>query len=186
MPTSSLLSRLLAIAASLAAAVPLASHAAPASAAGQYRTPLISDQVIPLQLEGFPKRPAPLLELGRNDFFGPGPIPRGFALPTGAVWQPQFVVFGELRSAWQLVDLPDAPANTPGTTVNEWTNRLDLFGVLYLTPTERFVVGIRPTDRTNAAGVTRWWGYQDRPKAAKNWTTDLDGNADTFFFEGDF
>lgn len=151
-----------------------------------FKTPLISDQVIPLQLAGFPKRPPLLVEWGRNDFFGPGPIPRGHALPTGAVWQPQFVVFGEIRSAWQMLDVPNVAGTAPGTTVNEWANRLDLFGVLYLTPTERFVAGVRPFDRTNAAGATRWFGYQDRPKAAKNWTSEVDGNLDTFFFEGDF
>lgn len=160
---------------------PAASHAA--DYAPGFKTPLISDEAIPLQLDTFPERPAPLLELGNNDFFGPGPIPRGHALPTGAVWQPQFVVFGELRSAYQVVD---QPSSLGGTTVSEWVNRLDLFGVLYLTPTERFVISVQPLNQTNATGVTRWFGYQDRPKAAENWTTDIDGNIDTFFFEGDF
>ncbi len=150
-----------------------------------YKTPLITDKVIPLQLEGFPQRPAPLLELGNNDFFGPGSIPRGHRIPTGAVWQPQFIVFGEFRTALQLIE-NNQPAAPNGTTVNEWVNRADLFAVLYLTPTERFVVGFDPLRQTNSAGATRWFGYQDRPKAAKNWTTDIDGNIDTFFFEGDF
>jgi hypothetical protein len=156
----------------------------PDYAAG-YKTPLITDEVIPLQLEDFPQRPAPLLELGNNDFFGPGSIPRGHRIPTGAVWQPQFIVFGEFRSALQMIE-NNQPGSPNGTTVNEWVNRADLVGVLYLTPTERFVVGFDPLRQTNDAGATRWFGYRDRPKGAENWNTSLDGNIDTFFFEGDF
>src|ERR1700722_13415545 len=40
-----------------------------------------------------PRRPAPLIEVG-DRFFGAGPLQHGFKLPTGAVWTPNFTVFG--------------------------------------------------------------------------------------------
>src|SRR5262245_53089324 len=57
----------------------------------------ITNTYIPLQLEGFPRRPKPLIELG-SPFLGTGNIRRGFTIPTGAVWLPSFLAFGTLRT----------------------------------------------------------------------------------------
>lgn len=147
-----------------------------------YQTPLISDDVIPLQLEDFPERPAPLIEWGGQDFFGTGPIPRGFEIPTGAVWQPLYVVTGSLRSGYNFVNRSDAPSPQSSTISNEWVNSLELVNTLYLTPTERFVISFRPLDHNG-----KFSGYQHRPKGARQgWNDALDGTPDTLFFEGDF
>ena len=60
----------------------------------------LSDEEIPLQTEGFPERPKPLLELG-EPFLGTGTLNPGYQLPTGAVWQPSLLVFGTYRTALQ-------------------------------------------------------------------------------------
>ena len=99
----------------------------------------ISDEYIPLQLEGFPSGPKFLLELG-NPYLGTGNIRPGFQLPTGAVWQPTLILFGTLRSAVQSFEVDDF-------RVTEWANRLDLFANLQLSGTERLVVGFRNFDR---------------------------------------
>ena len=98
----------------------------------------LSDVAIGLQLADVPARPQPLLELG-TPFLHPGGIGEGFVLPTGAVWQPSFLVFGTLRSSLLKLDR--------GADPFEFANRLDLFGNLQLTGTERILVGLRPLDK---------------------------------------
>ena len=106
---------------------------------GEHEESRITDRYIPLQLEGFPRRPKPLLELG-PPFLGTGRIGRGFTIPGGAVWTPSLVLFGTLRTGVGALDLD-------GVRSNRWANRLDLFGNLALTGTERVVVGVRPLHR---------------------------------------
>lgn len=134
----------------------------------------LSDEPIPLQLEGFPERPVPIVEIGQNPFLGSGYIAPGFEVPTGAVWQPLFIVYGTFRSAIQNFD-----DGGPDGEITEWANRLDLFGNLYLTPTERILIGFRPLDDEGVFSGYRFSDPED----------DVDGlNAQvmTFFFEGDF
>lgn len=134
----------------------------------------ISDEYIPLQLEGFPQRPAPLLEIGQN-FLGTGHLAKGIHLPTGAVWQPYFMVFGTLRSGLQTF-------NNGGDDISEWANRFDLFGNLYLTFTERILVGIRPLDRDG-----RFFGKIFSPdELSDEFQDDINGEITTLFMEGDF
>ena len=96
-----------------------------------------SDVPTPLDPATFPARPAPVVEIGQNPFLGSGYIAPGFEIPTGAVWQPVFITYGDYRTALQTFD--------NGTTqTTEWVNRMDLFGNLYFTPTERILVGLRP------------------------------------------
>ena len=135
-----------------------------------------SDQPAPLQLQGFPKRPAPLIEIG-DKFLGSGNLQNGFTLPTGAVWTPNFWVFGTLRSAFQTFD----PGVGHGTRYTEWANRLDIYGNLYLSPTERIVVGFRPFDQ-NTAGNS---GYVFEPKAGGGWVNMASATPRTLFFEGE-
>lgn len=137
-----------------------------------------SDQPTPLSPATFPDRPAPIIEIGQNPFLGNGYIAPGFTMPTGAVWQPVFIVYGDVRTALQTFD-----AGTVQTT--EWANRMDLYGNLYLTPTERILVGFRPLDTNGQAvnGVAS--GYRFEPGNG-TWVNGLNGKLTTGFFEGDF
>lgn len=139
-----------------------------------HETSALSDKPIPLKLEGFPERPKPIIEIGQNPFLGVGPIAPGITLPTGAVWQPVFIVFGTGRTALQTFD------NGTGQ-VTDWANRLDIYGNLYLSPTERFLIGFRPLDRDGLD----YSGYRfdPPPQRLKN---DLNAYVTTFFFQGDF
>ncbi|MEM7515613.1 MAG: hypothetical protein AAF368_01635 [Planctomycetota bacterium] len=77
---------------------------------------------------------------GNDRFLSPGPIDEGIVLPTGATWRPSFLIFGNLRSAVQSYE------GVGGERSTEWANRLDIFGNLYLSSTERFLIGFRPLD----------------------------------------
>lgn len=141
--------------------------------AGQERTSRISDDAVPLlEPEDFPDRPKPLIEIG-SAFLGSGNISPGFRLPGGARWQPSFIAFGTLRTAFQSFD-------TGPTTNGEWANRLDLFGNLQLTGTERLIVGFRPTDRPGTLT-----GYRFGPEGEDGFADDWNGQLQTLFFEGE-
>ena len=133
-----------------------------------------SDQPAPLQLSTFPKRPAPPIELG-DHFLGTGNLQNGFTLPTGEVWTPNFWVFGTLRSAVQTFD----PGN--GARATEWANRLDIYGNLYLSPTERVVVGFRPLDSNGTA----YSGYLFEPRSQHGFQDEFSATPRTLFFEGE-
>ena len=170
---------------------------------------LLSDEAVPWDEIGkdFPKRPAPVTELiedflfksnrerkeiiaeqnrtgqdldpperktifGRNPFLGSGEINPGFELPTGAVWQPVVVLYGTYRTGLQSY-------SNGRRDVTEWANRLDLFSNIYLTPTERILIGIHPLDRNG-----RFAGYRfDSPSGGQG---GLNAHITTLFFEGDF
>jgi hypothetical protein len=111
---------------------------------------------------------------GRNPFLGRGVISPGFTIPTGAVWQPVVIIYGEYRTAFQTYDNGLSRAT-------EWANRLDLFTNVYLTPTERINIGIRPLDRNN-----EFVSYRFAGDGGKGWKTPFNGNIRSLFFEGDF
>lgn len=134
-----------------------------------------SDQCQPL--EDLPDRPKALIELG-TAFLGTGPIGDGFTLPTGAVWQPSFLAFGTLRTAVQGGTL--AGFDDP---LVEAVARFDLFGNLYLTQTERIVVGIRPLQqdgRFTGLTISSPAGPDD-----EEFRDELNADITTLFFEGD-
>ena len=133
-----------------------------------------SDQPAPLRLSDFPPRPPPLLEFG-DKFLGTGNLQNGFTLPTGAVWSPDFWVFGTMRSAVQTFD--------PGTgpRYSEWANRLDIYGNLFLSPTERVVVGFRPLDQNG----TSYSGYIAEPRNVHGFNDASSATPRTLFFEGE-
>ena len=148
---------------------------------GEHFHSRLSDEYIPLRLDAHPKRPKPLLEIG-PPFLGTGRIGRGFTLPGGAVWRPSFVLFGSLRSGVSTFD----DGTTPST---EWANRVDLFGNLALTGSERLVVGLRPVDRTDLTGRRRFSGYTFAGPGASGFNPQFGLDWDTvshLFFEGDF
>jgi hypothetical protein len=133
----------------------------------------LSDEAIPLQLEGFPQRPRPLIEVG-NHFLGTGTLWPGFELPTGAVWQPALIAFGTWRNAIQSLD--------NGTdTRTEFRTRMDLFLNLQLSGSERLVVGIRPFD--DDGNFTR---YVFEGSEDSGFYDELDVGIEALFFEGDF
>ncbi|MCH7674528.1 hypothetical protein IH879_06210 [candidate division KSB1 bacterium] len=135
----------------------------------------LTDEYIPLQLEGFPERPRPILEIGQN-FLGTGTLAQGIKLPTGAVWQPYFMLFGTLRSGLQSF-------NDGEDQFSEWANRFDLFGNLYLTFTERILVGFRPLDKDG-----RFTGalLQGPAGIDKDFREEFNLELTSLFFEGDF
>jgi hypothetical protein len=148
----------------------------------------ISDEYIPLQLEGFPSRPKPLLELG-SPFLGTGNI-RGFTGPGGAEWTPSFLLFGTARTGVSTSTSYDGAGDE--ITTNQWSNRFDLFGNLSLTFTERFVFGLRPIDETDPTGARRFTGYRDISGpggSSGDFTEHFNfgwGTVSHLFFEGDF
>ena len=144
----------------------------------------LSDEHIPLQLEGFPERPKLLVELG-NPYLGTGNIKPGVQLATGAVWQPTLIVFGTLRTGLQSFD-------SGPTRVSEIATRLDLFANLQLSGTERLVVGLRPFDEdgrftsyvfdpdSDDAEFQRLFGDDDE------FRQELNAQIQSLYFEGDF
>ena len=148
----------------------------PVEAADSDNPSRFSEQPLPLRSNEFPERPPPLLELG-DRFLGTGEVNRGFTLPTGAVWNPSFQLFGNFRAAAQTFD-------DGATRTSEWANRLDLYGNLQLAATERILVGFRPLDRNG--GFT---GYNFEPASRRGFEEhfSLDSlRPTTLFFEGEF
>jgi hypothetical protein len=140
----------------------------------------LSDEAVPLRLEGYPERPKPLFEWG-DKLLGPGNLKPGFTLPTGANWSPAFWIFGNYRTTIQSYD----PGYAPRTT--EWANRLDLFANLQLAGLERALVGFRPIDRFRD-GSDHFSGYNFEPHQPANlhgWQDEWRATPTTFFFEGE-
>ena len=113
---------------------------------------------------------------GKDRFLSSGPIDEGIEISTGATWRPSFLLFGNFRSALQSFEAAG------GERTNEWANRLDIFGNLYLSSTERFLFGFRPLDEDSEfTGVSGGRGIAD-----EGFTNGLNFEPTTFFFEGDF
>ncbi len=153
-------------------------------------TARFSDKPVPLATNTFLQRPPPLIELG-DHFLGNGNLQKGIKLPTGEVISPNFWVFGTMRSAVQTFD--------PGKgepRISEWANRLDIYGNLQFTPTERLVVGFRPLDRQytqNGEVSDVFTGYRIEPVHSPGSLVNGQGTVEAFgatprtlFFEGEF
>ncbi|GAB5451209.1 MAG: hypothetical protein Hals2KO_15370 [Halioglobus sp.] len=120
----------------------------------------LSDEAIPLQTDKVPERVPPILEIG-DTFLGAGNIKPGFTLPTGAVWQPNLIVWGNFRTALGYVD---DEVVTGDDELSEWANRLDLFAQVSLSQTDRIVLGVRTFDENSLA--------EDGGFAGKRWEPD--------------
>jgi hypothetical protein len=141
--------------------------------------PRLSDKPKPYLTEKeLGERTAPLIEWG-GDFLGTGNINRGFILPGGAVWTPQFWVYGTGRSAYQTFERPGATSRSA-----EWVNRLDLFGNLQLSGTERVLIGISPLHREDVSG-NRFTGLNLNPDDPEDSINRFNARVRTLFFEGD-
>ena len=151
-----------------------------------------SDQCIPLA--DLPDRPKPLVEIG-EPFLGTGTLKQGIVLPTGAVWQPAFLAFGTLRSAIQSYELNFNEDIGFDGSISEAAFRLDLFGNLYLTSTERVVIGFRPLDQDGAFTRYTFSSDPEFPDPDCDPFTEICGPEEfegefnfgirTLFFEGD-
>lgn len=124
-----------------------------------------------IPLQNIPERPDTLFHFG-DSFYGEGPISKGFEIPTGAVWQPQFFPFGTYSTAIQTSD-------DGNQQVSQWVNSLDLFGNLNLTPTERLLIGFTPLDDNG-----KFSGYNLYPEGKG--VDALNGHVQVLFFEGRF
>jgi len=149
----------------------LALTAGTAQAAGKG----LSEEPIPMATEeDLPERTAPPVEIG-PDFLGRGNLPQGIELPTGAVWNPAFWVYGNYRTGYNYFD-PGGSARA----VSEWANDLDLFGNLHLSGTERVLVGFAPVSDDG-----EFSGYTFEPERAEGWDNAFNGRPTRLFFEGE-
>ncbi len=145
-----------------------------ASALAAEGGPALSDEPVPMLTdEQMPQRVPPLLEIG-GDFLGTGNIPQGFELPTGAVWIPQLWVFGNVRSALNLVEREDGLQD-----VAEWITRADINFNLKLSATERFLLQLTPLHTRNG-----WTGFEFEDDFRDVEQTNL--QISRLFFEADF
>lgn len=161
----------------LVAAVCLAlvAGAQPLSAAGS----ALSDEPIPLKTpEELPERTPPIIEIG-PDFLGTGNLPSGFELPTGAVWTPSLWVFGDFRTAFNVVD----PSDRDDDEVVEWVNSIDPFFNLQLSGTERILLGLAPVHDDDS---NEFSGYAFEPQSREGFVNGSNIDIETFFFEGEF
>ncbi len=110
---------------------------------------------------------------GREKFLRPGPVGDGFTLKTGATWSPSFTAYGTFRTALQAYN----------STIDnhELANRLDIFGNLALSGTERVLIGFRPFDDEGDFTGFRLPGSTRRSRVVdgRNITPHI------LFFEGD-
>lgn len=133
-----------------------------------------SDEAIPLA--ELPGRPRPIFELG-EPFLGTGTLHQGIRMPGGAVWQPALMAFGTIRTAAQ-----GFTNRTSETELLEAAGRFDLFGNLYLTQSERVVIGFRPLDQNGS--FTRLTLHSD-PTLQEEFEGEFNFGIRTLFFEGD-
>ena len=134
----------------------------------------LDEQAIGLQ--PIPSRPPLLLELNEG-FLAPGFLNRGIELPTGAIWRPSVWVFGQFRTALQYFE-----NHGPAAPIAESASRLDLFGQVNFSGTERLLVGLRPLDE-ELANRREFTSYDfNAGRSLDGWNADFQ----TLFFEGDF
>lgn len=148
----------------------------------------------PIPLADLPDRPKPIIELG-EPFLGTGTLKEGITLPTGAVWQPAFLAYGNIRSALQTINQETNATDVFGDPLDnlkltEAAFRFDLFGNLYLTSSERVLVGIRPLDE--GGNFTRYTldtninFVDEEGNPEEDFVDELNFGVRTLFFEGDF
>ena len=134
----------------------------------------------PCGIQETPDRPDLLLEWNEK-FLGAGEFGWEGQIATGATWRPAIWIYGEYRSQF-------ATRNDPGALrFTEASHRLNLFGQLNLTGTERLIVGVRPLDeeiRLPSSHLAREFNGYDFHDG--DWIDGWNGDFQTLFFEGDF
>jgi hypothetical protein len=135
---------------------------------------------VPIGIVETPSRPDLIFEYNEQ-FLKPGDLGREFVTPTGAVWRPSVWIYGEYRSQF-------ATRNDPGTLrFTELSHRLNLFGQLNLTGTERVILGVRPLDEevhTPGSRLGREFNGYDFHDG--DWIDGWNGDVQTLYLEGDF
>lgn len=136
----------------------------------------LSDKPVPLLKEHtqLPERNPPIYEWNLP-FLGPGNIISGFKIPTGEVWQPALWVFGTAQSSAGVFNDGIHPGREYAS------GRVDIFGNLQLTPTERVVIGFTPFSQGPNLGT----GLLHVDGQGTQFVDALNPNIQTFFFEGD-
>lgn len=136
----------------------------------------LSEKPVPLLKEHtqLPERNPPIIEWN-EPFLGPGNIKSGFKIPTGAVWQPAFWVFGDLQTSAGVFNNGVNPGR------EYVSGRADIFGHLQLTPTERVVIGFSPLSQGSSLGT----GLLHVDGQGTQFVDALNPNIQTLFFEGD-
>ncbi|MFP6762675.1 MAG: hypothetical protein VB858_03630, partial [Planctomycetaceae bacterium] len=135
---------------------------------------------VPIGIVETPVRPDLLFEYN-DGFLKPGPIGAEYTTPHGAVWRPSVWVYGQYRTQF-------AARNDPGVRrFTELAHRLNIFGQLNLTGTERVILGMRPLDeeihRPNGRLGREFNGYDfQEGDRIDGWNDEVQ----TLFFEGDF
>lgn len=147
----------------------------------------ISTELSPysIGIQPLPERP-PLVFEWNEKFLAPGFLNEGLQMPTGVVWRPALWVFGEYRTDYAYRENP-----TGTHVISEVAQRLDLFGQLNLSGTERLLIGLRPFDQeTN--GISAGGRQQAIRKFSSydfgtgDGISGTNGDIQTLFFEGDF
>ncbi len=152
-------------------------HALEGILCAEHDEPELKLNANPIGIQPIPYRP-PLLIETNEDFLGPGFLSQGICTPTGAIWRPAFWVFGNFRTGVGYFD----GGNGSNRRVVEWANRLDLFGQLNLSGTERLLIGLRPLDE-EINGARRFTSVDLQGDDSTN---AVNGTFQTLFFEGDF
>ncbi|NCG12364.1 MAG: hypothetical protein GWP38_03355 [Planctomycetia bacterium] len=134
----------------------------------------LPDHPIPLIDESLIQPHPPIIQIGPG-LMETGRLERGFDVPGGAVWRPSFWVYGNLRSGINVVE----PAGA-GDRIVEWAQRMDLFGNLQLTGTERFLIGMQPLHQRGSFSR-----YVFEPESEEGWVDEVNDRITTFFFEGE-
>jgi hypothetical protein len=136
----------------------------------------LSEKPVPLLKEHvqLPERNPPIIEWNLP-FLGPGNIISGFKSPTGAVWQPAFWVFGTAQSSAGVANDGIHPGREYAS------GRVDIYGHLQLTPTERVVIGFTPFSQGPNLGS----GLLHIDGQGTQFVDAFNPNIQTLFFEGD-
>lgn len=136
----------------------------------------ITDEYIPFLKEESKSRTAPFFGMEFGDkFLSPGPISSGSETITGAVWQPRFWLYGNYRSSVYSYDRGEHKAQH-----SEWANRLDVYGNLQLSGTERVLIGVQPLHRERD-----FYGHSFDPDDKDGENNPANLRIRTLFFEGD-
>ena len=135
---------------------------------------------VPLGIVETPPRPELLFEYNEG-FLRPGKLGQEYVTPQGAVWRPSVWIYGQYRAQF-------ATRNDPGVRrFTDLSHRLNLFGQLNLTGTERVILGMRPLDeevhRPNRRLGREFNGYDFHDG---DWIDGWNNDIQTLFFEGDF
>ena len=148
-------------------------HAQSASGGGHESSALVTHPVPMVNGDEVLKKTPPILSIG-DPFLAAGNIAPGITLPTGAVWQPALWLFGSYSTSAGYFDDGVAPSR------EYWSNRLDLFFNLKLSPTERVLLGFSPLSEGG-----NHTGFVHTEAGGTDFVNATNIEVRTLFFEGE-